>query len=579
MAEHPPVLEEAPPPGPRRRLRWPDVPVRRPWEGPLWMIAGFAAALLMTWPLARQLRTAVPNSTEDPLAQAWGIAWGGHALRTQPSSLFDANVFWPSTPSLAFSDSMLGYAPFALFGSGPTDALVRYNVVFLFAYALVFAAAGLLSRELGLRLPAAVVVAVAAAFSPTRTMQNNHLNILSVGGIVLTVFLLVSGYRRQRRWQIVAGWSAAAWQMTIGFAMGIWFFYLLALLAAAVLVGWLVLQRPPVLRRLIAPTVAGVVILGGTTVLMLLPYLQVIDQYPQAGQRERFELDFFAPPPRGAFAASAESVVWGPRTEPVRATLNWPTEQTLFPGLTVLVLAAAGLRWGALSRSVRAGLLFVGSFTFLLSFGPRFEGGLLYEPFYDFLPGWGNIRTPGRLAFVWSLALALLAGMGVQRLLERLGASAPGRHLQASRSRTLAGGGLALALAGLVAYEGAIRIPLQPVLAPPVAFSSLAAPQLHLPSDFARDGYYMFWSTDGFPEIANGSSSFGPPEVEELRRLTSFPDAGSIAVLRERGVRTVVVHRRTVAGTPFDGAAERPVGDPGVVRRDLGEVVVFELGT
>lgn len=554
------------------------MPRRAPWEGPLWLLLGMAMAVAMTWPLARHLRNGVPNSTEDPLAQAWHIAWGGHALKTQPLALFEANIFWPSGPSLAFSDSMLGYAPFALLGSGPTAALVRYNLVFLFAYALVFAAAGLLARELGLRLPAALVVAVAAGFSPTRTMQNNHLNILSVGGIVLTVFLLVSGYRRQRRWQIVAGWCAAAWQMTLGFAMGIWFFYLLALLAAAVLVGWLFHRRPPVLRRLIAPTVIGLGVLGGTTVLMLLPYLQVIDQYPQAGQRERFELEFFAPPPRGALAASAESVVWGPRTEAVRGTLNWPTEQTLFPGLAVLVLAGAGLRWRAMSRAVRGGLLFVGAFTFLLSFGPRLEGGLLYEPFYDYLPGWGNIRTPGRLAFLWSLALALLAGMGVQRVLERLGAAGTGRHLRNPGMRGFAGGGIALALAAVVAYEGAIRIPLQPVLPSPVPFSSLAAPQLHLPSDFGRDGYYMYWSTDGFPKIANGSSSFGPPEIEELRQLTSFPDAGSIAVLRERGIRSVVLHRRTAAGTPFEGAGERPVGDPGVVRRDLGDVVVFELG-
>lgn len=566
---HAPALDD---PGPRR-LRWPEVPVRSRAEGPLWLLGGFLVAVLMTWPLVRKLGSVVPNSTEDPLAQSWQIAWAGHALLTQPMSLYNANAFWPAAPSAAFADSMLGYAPAAFIGSGPTAALVRYNLIFLFCYALVFAASGLLGRELGLRMPAAVVVAVAAAFTPTRMMQNNHLNVLSVGGIVLTVFLLVSGYRRGRPWQVLAGFAAAAWQLSIGFAMGIWFMYLLALLAAIVGVAWLRRGRPPVPRRLAVATIVGVVGFAAATVVLLLPYLQVIEIYPQAQVRERFEVEFFAPPPRGVFAAAEESRVWGQRTTAVRATLNWPTEQTLFPGIAVLVAAAYGLRWRRSARSVRAGLLFVVGLAFLLGFGPRLEGGVLYEAVYRFAPGWESIRTPGRLAFVWSAGLALLAGFGAQRLWDLLArrGGAGGRVPRAAATAAVLG------LAALVAYEGSARLPLMPVLAPPVPLSSLAAPQLHFPSEFGKDMYYMHWSTDGFPAIANGSGSFGPPQLEEFRTLVAFPDAASVGVLRQRGIRTVVVHRRTAPGTPWEAAADKPVDGLGIVRRDLGEAVVFDL--
>jgi hypothetical protein len=412
------------------------------------------------------------------------------------------------------------------------------------------------------------VVAVAAAFSPTRTMQNNHLNILSVGGVVLTLFLLLSGYRRKRPWQVVAGWLTAAWQISIGFAMGIWFVYLLGLIALVVAVGWWQLGRGRPPRRMVTATLVGVGLLGSSVLLLLQPYLTVIEKYPQAQQRDLGTVEFFAPPPRGLLVAAPENRIWGPRTEPVRTHLPWQTEQTLFPGVTVVLLAAVGLRWRRMDRRLRVGLFVLGGFVLLLGFGPRLEGGVLYEPFYRWAPGWSSIRTPGRLVFIWSLVLALLAGMGAQRvqdaLRRRVGGVAPAA--------------VVLGLVGLLALEGAVRLPLLTVPKAPLPLASLAAPQLHLPSNFNVDPRYMLWSTQGFPLIANGAGSFDPPVLGRLRGLERFPDAESVAVLREQGIKTVVVHREAAVGTPWEGAAERPADGLGLTRRDEGEAVVYELG-
>lgn len=538
---------------------------RHPLEGPAWLLGGALAAVLMTWPLARRLGSVVPQSTADPLAQAWHVAWGGYALRSRPTSLYDANAYWPDGPSLAFADAMLGLAPFGLVGSGPTAALVRYNLLFLLAYALLFAAAGLLGRELGLRLPAAALVATAAAFTPTRIMQTNHLNVLAVGGVVLTLFLLLSGYRRRRRRQVVAGWLTATWQMSIGFAMGIWFAYLLALLAAVATGVWLWRGRPAVPRRMVLPTLGGVAVLGAATVLLVLPYLEVIDRYPQAEQRDLVDVAFFSPPPRALLVAAPESRVWGERTSDLRGTLGWPTEQAIFPGVTVVALAAFGLRWTGVARGVRIGLFVLGGMTLLVGFGPRLADGLIYDAFYRYAPGWANLRTPGRLAFLWTLVLALLAGMGAQRIHDGV-------------RRRAVGAAAVLGLTAVVAYEGSMRLPLLAVPDPPVALSTLPAPQLHLPSDFYLDPLYMLWSTDGYPRIANGAGSFDPPVLQELRALQGFPDAASVDGMRARGIRTVVVHRQTVGGTPWEGAVDRPVAGLGVERREVGDAVVFDLG-
>ena len=105
----------------------------------------------MHWPLPLHLGRDVPRDIGDPLVQAWQVAWGGHALAHQPLDYFQANTFWPLRNSLAFSDALVGYAPAGLVGSGPHAAIVRYDLLFLFAYALAFFGAYLLARELGRR--------------------------------------------------------------------------------------------------------------------------------------------------------------------------------------------------------------------------------------------------------------------------------------------------------------------------------------------------------------------------------------------------------------------------------------------
>src|SRR3954463_4928599 len=193
-------------------------------------------ALLMHWPLPLVLGRDVPRDLGDPLPQAWQVAWDGHALAHQPLDFFQANVFWPLKNSLAFSDALVGYAPFGLIGSGPHAAIVRYDLLFLFAYALAFFGAFLLARELRAGRSGAFVAGAAFAYAPWRLEQDGHLHVLSSGGIPLALALLVRGYRRSSGRTVLAGWLVAAWQLSLGFSLGLQLAYLLLVLGVIAVV-------------------------------------------------------------------------------------------------------------------------------------------------------------------------------------------------------------------------------------------------------------------------------------------------------------------------------------------------------
>src|SRR4051812_39263070 len=204
----------------------------------------------MFWPLVLHLGSHIPKDLGDPLSQAWQLAWGGHALVHQPLDYFQSNQFWPGKDTLALSDALVGYAPLAVPGEGLKAAVARYDVVFLLANALAFAGAFLLARELGLGPAAACVAGAAFAYSPWRLEQGGHMHILSSGAIPLALALLIAGYRRGSGGLVYAGWVAVAWQVSIGFSLGL---PLLLVVAGGGPPAWGGLRRPPGARPAAAP--------------------------------------------------------------------------------------------------------------------------------------------------------------------------------------------------------------------------------------------------------------------------------------------------------------------------------------
>ena len=345
-------------------------------------VVGVLLAILTTWPLGLHMPSRIAPDLGDPIRTAWQIAWVGHAMLHDPAHLFDANAFYPHPLSLAFSDSLLGYGPAAFFGHGTVAALVRYNLLFLLAWSLCFVGAYLLGRELGLHRLAAGAAGIAFAYAPYRVTEAGHLHVISSGGIPLALFLLLRGYRRGSRGLVLAGWLVSAWQVSLGFTLGLQYCYLLLVLALLVLFCWwrgrltpgdawrdghegregreegadeyagsaAAAARPGssaargelIPRRLLAVTCIGIAVLGAVAVYQARPYLKVASEYPTAKRTLR-EVETYSSGPAALVSASSENRVWGGITSGARAKVHSKNEDVFWPGGLILVLALIGL--------------------------------------------------------------------------------------------------------------------------------------------------------------------------------------------------------------------------------------------
>jgi len=567
----------------------------------LWVIlAGVLLAVITSWPLVLHLPSRIAPDLGDPVRTAWQIAWVGHAMLHDPLHIFDSNAFYPHPLSLAFSDSLLGYGPTAFFGSGTVAALVRYNLLFLWAWSFCFVGAYLLARELGLRWIGAAVTAAAFAYADYRVTEAGHLHVISSGGLPMAMFLLLRGYRRDSRRLVLAGWLVSAWQVSLGFTLGLQYCYLLVVLALLVLWHWWrggltpgpAWQRaersargPLIPRHLLAVTAIGIAALGVVAVYQARPYLKVAAEYPTA-RRTIKEVETYSAGPAALLGASSENRVWGSVTAFARAKVNSKNESIFFPGGLILVLALIGLAAGAYTRRLRLALLAGIVVCSILALGFGLTGaGYPYRLLYNYAPGWDGVRVPGRIFTLATLFYALLAGAGAQLLAKLIGAWGKRHSIRALPA--LLGAVLVIALVG----EGAGHLGHPIVPQPARAEVGQPGPVLDLPTDGALDRVWQYFSTNGFYKLATGESTFDIPAIDDLRGgMNGFPDRASVEKLRFYGIKTVVLHTVLPKDLPAEqgwvfaeppnpvAAAKKPISGLGISRRRVGSIVIYEIG-
>jgi hypothetical protein len=285
-------------------------------------------ALAYTWPLTLRLATGVIHDPYDPLLNTWILWWNTKAIPLT-QAWWNAPIFHPATGTLAFSEHLVGLMPIAAPFAFLDAPLLGYNIALLATYPLCALAAHFLVFTLTRRHDAAFVAGLAFAFAPYRLGQVPHIQTLT---IYWTPLCLAALHRydltRKPAWIALAGAAFLMQSLSSGYFM----FFLAVLLA--LWFAWFALGRWTVGMFAAA---AGAF---GAAALVLLPFLlgyQHILRDIYGFKRSLFEIRIFSADVAGLLLASEDLLLWG-----WLHVIQRP-ESGLFPGLTIVVLAACAI--------------------------------------------------------------------------------------------------------------------------------------------------------------------------------------------------------------------------------------------
>ena len=339
-----------------------------------------AIAVIVTWPLARLLPTAVAYPG-DPLINAWVLSWDVHALTHDPSNIFHANIFFPARYALTFSENLFGLLPLALPLSLLATPLTVHNILLIAGIAFSAWGAFVLGRVATGSVLAGVVAAIVYGYVPWRVVHLSHLQHAWGGWLPLLVAAILHFDRRRDRRSAVM----IAGAFVMNGLTNLHYLVFGAVLAAAV-AGAVALRS----RERLATLVAALVLPALLLTAILWPYRVAHDLYSVRGDAAETDL----------YTASLRDWVAPGEGEP---------ERRVFPGYIAIALAAIG----CVSRGPRT---VKASAVALLAIGVVFSLGRatpLYAFAFDHSSAISGIRAPARWAVVAYVGMTLLAALAV----------------------------------------------------------------------------------------------------------------------------------------------------------------------
>ncbi|HYB95153.1 MAG TPA: hypothetical protein VEC39_09290 [Vicinamibacterales bacterium] len=492
--------------------------------------------VLMALPFSLAPGSRVLGDVPDAHMYLWTLAWDAHAFLNQPWNIFDANIYYPYANTLAYSENLIGSAFFAapiIWLTG--NIVLGTNLTALISCVLCGTGAFLLGRRLRMSIGAAFICGLIFAFVPPRFIRMGQLHMTAVQWIPFCLAFLHSYLDSGRRRDLL-------------FALGFFSLQTLAsghgaaylVVAIVVLLAWRFgFGEPLNLRQRVRDVgVAGAYLIA-PAVWILLPYRM---SQVEAGLKRGYLSDAY--PNIESYAASPsrfhmflQSRLWGPfEREP---------DAFLFPGILAVLLAALAVvawprrqQWRHNATALYALLAVLSA----LMFVPwPIE---LWRHVY-WLPGFNFIRIPSRFIILTVLALAVLAGLGVDRLigmrlrplLRRIAVTVLAALLLVEYSPyPFAGVPFAITVPPIDRWLATRPKPFVVAEVPSPSPGNLGALERHQTRS-------MFHATGHWQKTIHGYSSLRRPLHDRLYlEMSGFPDATSINSLRSVGVTYVVVH-------------------------------------
>ena len=508
--------------------------------------SGYAlAALVFTWPLALDPVRSIASvqGPGDTYLNLWILGWDLRTLATEPSAIltgqvFNANIFHPATNTLAYSDHFLlqslVVAPLYFVTGNP---VLCYNAVLFLSLVAAAWAMHVTVRELVGSETAAWTAGLAWGFAPYHFGHLIHLQLQALYFLPL-VFLFWHRMFTTGRTRDACALGASVAAMAIASV----YYAVIGTLAIVVAVIVRLIAGADAVARLRLLRQAALAALIGAILVAPIAYRYLAVQRTDGFGRSLAEASQGAAGLRAYITVAPDNLVYGrtgflPRARPEdrasSAVGPRATEQVLFPGFVLTVLAAIGV-WRSWKyphgRHIAVVFLLIGAVGFLLSLGP--EGvRALYAAAHRFVFGFQAIRAPARFGVLVLFALIGLAAFAM-------------RDLARWRPR------IAVAVFALVAVEY-LNAPLPYVSAPPLETSTAAwlrnAPErgavMYQPLTTAASVTtpFMVQSLVHRRPLLNGYSGLRPAYYDGLAQaMAAFPSPETIQALDNLDVRFVV---------------------------------------
>lgn len=509
-------------------------------------------AVVLTFPFAAEMTHVGRVDNFDGAFGIWNVSWVARTLVVDPRHVLDANIFFPHQRTLVYSETNLGAGALAIPAYWATrNPYFTFNFAFILSMVLGAAGGYYLVRYLVRDRRAAAVSAIAFAFCAYVFARTPQMQLLMTAGLPFSMLAFHRAADRPTAIRAIVlglvmavqvafcGYYAVFTMLMVGFA---------TFVLAATRRLWTTMDYWKTIAIAAAVGVVG-------AVPVLVPYMQ-LQQTTGFGraldEARRYSADWQA-----YLASSALAHRWM-----LKVIGHW--NEVLFPGFVATIAGVAGLVIGLRTPTpdpIRSGLqtagaarppssgsdlvrpaslrevaiLYgaLGAIACWASFGP--SAGL-YTVLYRAIPPFTLMRAPARFGIVVTLALAVLAGIGVRALLQR----------------TAHPNVVGLILAVVTAAELAFPLHFREVPPASPAYKMLATlpagPVIEFPfysngRELFRHAGYMLNSTAHWMPLVNGFSDYIPPDfIEAAPVLKFFPSREAFKLLVEQRPRYAVFH-------------------------------------
>ena len=533
----------------------------RRWAGwPAALAACVLLAIVHTWPMAADPGTHSRNDNGDTQLNEWILAWVLHQLPRDPLQLFDANIFYPAPDALAFSEPLivpaLMGAPVWWAGGSP---VLLFNVVLMAGFALTAFAGWVVVHRWTGDHAAGLLAGSMFAFNTHTLTRLAHVQGIHAYGLPLTLLAadrIVSEARTRDALLL------ALWMTVMAYTSG----YLVVF--GAVLVGVVLLARLPEWRGRASAVLTRVAVAAVVAAFAILPvYLPYRRAAREQGMVRTLESVAEYSATLKGYIAAAGTVhysTWSGR-------FFVDAVDSFFPGVVVIALALTAIvtamrRRGAAGTLLRRRVLMLAALAatgVILSLGTKTP---LYGWLFTVFPPMAGLRAAARFGNLFLLGMAVLAGIGLASVRERMGGT----------RRAAIAGVVLVVLANLESLRAPFRytpftgIPrIYSLLADEPGRVVLAEVPFYPGHAVFENAPYVLASTAHWRPLMNGYSGYTPMSYRKFAHtFWYFPRDFAVDAMKQAGVTHIVVHPQR-----FHHEAEQMLAAVSA-RRDLELVAV-----